>query len=338
LTTIKKILHQRRWQRSMFRFAYGYFLGFIPIIVFLLLKKKKRSALKFSKVALLKQSGLKKTMKHRIGRFLFALSSVFFMTALARPQVPLDNQVIEEKGIDIGLLLDVSGSMKSVDFEPNRLEVARQTMIDFIEQRVGDRLSLIVFGGSAYTRVPLTLDYDILDQSMKTVSTESVGEEGTAIGMAISVGINRLKKSEASSKVLILVTDGENNAGAISPDTASDIAKDLGIRIYSIGVGSDKTILPVNILGITQYQHYEGGLDEALLERIASTTGGKYFRAKDEKALERIFSEIDTLEKSKFEQDHFLQYKELAFYLMPFAIIFWFLGLYFENYRYIHIP
>jgi len=322
----------------MIQFAYWYFLCFIPIVVYLLLKKRQRSALKFSNVTLLKQSGLKKTMKHRIGRFLFALSSIFFFVALARPQLPLENQVVEEKGIDIGLLLDVSGSMESVDFEPNRLEVARKTMIEFVQQRVGDRLSLIVFGGSAYTRVPLTLDHDIIDQSMKTVSTESVGEEGTAIGMAISVGINRLKKSEASSKVLILVTDGENNAGAISPDTASDIAKDLGIRIYSVGVGSDETILPVNVFGQIQYQQYEGGLDEDLLQRIASTTSGKYFRAKDEKALEGIFSEIDTLEKSKFEQDHFLQYKELAFYLMPFAIVLWFLGLYIENYKYIHIP
>lgn len=322
----------------MIQFANWYFLCLIPLVVFLLLKKRKRSALKFSNVTLLKQSGLKKTLKHRIGRYLFAMSSILFLLAMARPQLPLENQSIDEQGIDIGLLLDVSGSMESVDFEPSRLEVARQTMIDFVKQRVGDRLSLIVFGGSAYTRVPLTLDHNIVDQSLKTVSTESVGEEGTAIGMAISVGINRLKKSEASSKVLILVTDGENNAGAISPDTASEIAKDLGIRIYSVGVGSDKTILPVTVFGQTQYQQYEGGLDEALLQRVADATGGKYFRAKDEKALEGIFSEIDTLEKSNFEQDHFLQYRELAFYFIPVAVLLWFLGLYFENYKYLQIP
>lgn len=322
----------------MLQFANWYFLCFIPVALYLILKKRKHVALKFSNVTILKTAGLKKTMKHRIGKYLFAVATVLLLIALARPQLPLNNQVIEEQGIDIGLLLDVSGSMESVDFTPNRLEVARQTLSDFIKERIGDRLSLIVFGGSAYTRVPLTLDHDILLQSLKSVSTESVGEEGTAIGMSISVGINRLKKSEAASKVLILVTDGENNAGSISPDTASEIAKELGIKIYSVGVGSDKTILPVTVFGQTQYQQYEGGLDETLLQRIADTTGGKYFRAKDEKALEGIFNEIDTLEKSKFNEDHYQEHKELAFYLIPIALVVWLLGLYYDHYKFLQIP
>lgn len=318
--------------------ANGYFLLLIPLVAYGLLRKRTHSSLKFSNVEILKQAGFKATSKHKLGKYFITLGAIFLILALARPQLPMQDQAVEEKGIDIGLLLDVSGSMKSVDFRPNRLEVARQTIEDFVKQRIGDRLSFIVFGGSAYTRVPLTLDHQVIQQSLKEVSTESVGEEGTAIGMAISVGVNRLKKSEAVSKVLILVTDGENNAGSISPTTASQIAKEMGIKIYCVGVGSEKTILPVTVFGQTQYQEYEGGLDEKLLQEIANSTDGKYFRAKDEKTLTSVFEEIDSLEKSKFEQDHFQQYHELAFFLIPIGLFLWLLGLYFDHYRYLQIP
>ena len=137
---------------------------------------------------------------------------------------------MHEKGIDIAVVLDVSGSMQSVDFEPNRLAVALETIDKFVQQRPQDRISLIIFAGTAYTKIPLTLDHNIIRESLKEVSTESVNEDGTAIGMAISVGINRLKKSDAVSKIMLLVTDGDNNAGAISPEAASELAKSLALK------------------------------------------------------------------------------------------------------------
>ena len=193
---------------------------------------------------LLKSHGFKNNPIYKLGRYLTALSCVLLIMALARPQLSQNIIPASHRGIDIALILDVSGSMLSVDFEPNRLEVARQTMEDFIEKRSYDRISLIVFAGTAYTRVPLTLDHNIVKESLEDVNTESVDRDGTAIGTAISVGLNRLKKSDSPSKVIILVTDGDNNAGTINPDMASSLAKELGIRVYPIGVGTDKTIMP----------------------------------------------------------------------------------------------
>ncbi|MBC7960945.1 MAG: VWA domain-containing protein [Vallitaleaceae bacterium] len=318
--------------------ANWYFLLLIPFVVYFFLKKRKQSALKFSSVQLLKDKRLKKRHFYKIGKYLILLGTLTLILALSRPQLPMGNRPIEEKGIDIAVLLDVSGSMESVDFEPNRLEVAKDTIQDFIDERVADRIGLVVFAGNAYTRIPLTLDHDILNQSIKEVDVTSVGEEGTAIGMAVSVGMNRLKKSDAASKIMILVTDGDNNAGAIDPATASQLAQELGIKIYTIGVGTDKTIIPVQVFGETRYQEYEGGLNESLLSEIAQTTGGSYYRAKDSDALSNIFEEINQLEKSNFEHDHFRQYNELAFNLMKIALIFLTLGLFLDRYYYIQIP
>jgi len=322
----------------MIIFANIYFLIFIPFVVVAFLRKRKTSSLKFSSVALMKKTSKKVKLKHKIGSYLIIISLLLFIVALARPRIELAEAPIVNEGIDIALVLDVSGSMESVDFTPNRLEVARDTIENFIKQRYGDRLGFIVFAGSAYTKIPLTLDYDILRQSLSNVSVESVKEEGTAIGMAISVGVNRLKKSEADSKVMILVTDGDNNAGAINPETATKLARDLGIKIYSIGVGTDKTILPVEIFGQTRYQEYEGGLNEELLQNIAATTNGKYYRAKDSESLTTIFNEIDELEKTDFEQKHYKQYKELAYNFMKIALVFLVIGVFLDRYYFLQIP
>jgi Ca-activated chloride channel family protein len=265
-------------------------------------------------------------------------SLIILAIAMARPQLPEKIAPIEEKGIDIAMLLDVSQSMQSVDFKPNRLEVSRETIANFIKERPGDRISLIVFSGTAYTRIPLTLDHDILNASLQEISSTSVNEDGTAIGMAISVGLNRLKKSEATSKIMILVTDGDNNAGAINPNTASELAKEMGIKIYAVGVGTDQTIIPVQVLGQTTYQTFEGGLNEELLQNIAQTTEGQYYRAKDTQALSQIFSDINQLEKSSFEKDHFKQYHELAFYLIKIALGLLLVGIFFDRYYFIQIP
>ncbi len=323
----------------MIRFANLYFLVFIPLIIYAFLFIRKKAALKFSSVRLLQSHGMKKTIKHKIGRYLIVLSLVLLTVAMARPQLPEKDARVAQKGIDIAMVLDVSGSMQSVDFEPNRLEVARKTIGDFVQERAWDRISLIVFAGTAYTRIPLTLDHNIVRESLQEIKPESVNQGGTAIGMAISVGLNRLKKSESASKIIILVTDGDNNAGSINPDTAADLAKELGIKIYTIGVGTDKTSIPVkDALGRTVYQNSEGGLNEELLKNVADTTGGKYYRARDKEALSQIFSDINQLEKTDFEKDNFKQYNELAFILIKIALCVLLIGIFLDRYYFIQVP
>ncbi|MCT4597750.1 MAG: VWA domain-containing protein [Vallitalea sp.] len=319
------------------RIANWYLLFLIPIVIYLFMRKKKHSSLKFSNIKLLR-SKRNKNKLYKIGKYLVLASVITMILALSRPQIPKSSLPFIENGIDIAMLLDVSGSMESVDFQPNRLEVAKNTIDDFIEKRIDDRIALIVFGGNAYTRIPLTLDNELVRESVNSVEIASVKEKGTAIGMAISVGMNRLKKSESNSKIMILVTDGDNNAGAIDPITASELAKELDIKIYTVGVGTDKTILPVDFFGVTKYQQYEGGLNEELLTEVAELTGGAYYRAKDNKALSEIFSEIDKLEKTNFEHDNFKEYYELGYELIKLALILLAIGLFFDCYYYIQIP
>ncbi len=320
------------------RIAYWYFLLLIPVVVYFFIRKRKQSPLKFSNVNLLKGKGNRRKYRYRMGRYLILLGSITLIVALSRPRIPKSMNPFMEKGIDIAMLLDVSGSMESVDFEPNRLEVAKNTIDDFVKERLEDRIALVVFGGNAYTRIPLTLDHEMVSSSIRDVDVSSVKEQGTAIGMAISVGMNRLKKSDSASKIMILVTDGDNNAGAIDPMTASQLSKDLGIKIYTIGVGTDKTIIPVEYFGVTTYEEYEVGLNEDLLKSIAKATGGAYYRAKDSKGLSDIFTNINQLEKTNFENDRFREYNELAYILIKIALILLALGLFLDRYYYIQIP
>lgn len=322
----------------MIRLANWYFLFLIPPIVYLFLARKKTATIKFSSVKLLESTGMKKTVKHIIGRIIIMLSLVILVLALARPQLPDDASPFLQNGIDIAMILDVSGSMKSVDFEPSRFEVARKTISDFVEGRPVDRTSLIIFAGTAYTRIPLTLDHNIFRESLQQISSQSVNEDGTAIGMAISVGLNRLKKSDSQSKVMILVTDGDNNAGEITPDTASELAKEMGVKIYTIGVGSDKTIIPVDVFGQTQYRQVAGGLNEDLLNKIAQTTGGQYFRARDPRSMSEIFSNINQLEKTEFQIENFRQYTELAYVLIKIALALLVVGVFLDRYYFLQIP
>lgn len=324
----------------MIRFASWYFLLLIPLLVYLFAYYiwKKKSAIRFSSVRLLQRPGVRRTAKHKIGKYVILAGLTLSAAALARPQLAEPDASIRQEGIDIAMVLDVSGSMQSVDFEPNRLEVARDTMLDFVDKRPHDRIAFIVFAGTAYTRVPLTLDHNVVKGSLAEVSSESVNEDGTAIGMAISVGLNRLKTSEAASKVLVLVTDGDNNAGAINPATAAGLAKETGVKIYTVGIGTDRTILPVQVFGGTRYQQYEGGLDEELLRSIAETTGGRYDRAKDAQALSNIFASIDQLETTEFDRDHFMQYTELAFPLLQIALVLLFVGIFLDSYYFVQIP
>jgi len=322
----------------MIRFAHWWFLLLIPIVMYLFWALKKKRALKFSSVNLLRHSGKSKSIKHKIGKALVLSGLILAIIALARPQTTLKADFIRQQGIDIALVLDVSGSMQSVDFEPNRMEAARKTIDDFISQRVNDRISLIVFAGTAHTRIPLTLDSNIVRESLAGVTTESVGTDGTAIGMAISVGINRLKKSEASSQVIILLTDGDNNTGEIDPITASNLAQELGIRIYTIGVGTDTMIFPVQIFGQTQFQHYPGGFDEGLLMQIAEATGGQYFRAEDPTTLSQVFETINQLERTEFQENNLRVYNELAYHFIKVSLGFLIIGIVLDKYYFVQIP
>ena len=322
----------------MIKFASWQLLLLIPVVIFLFAFTGKKSGLKFSSVRLLQNTQRKKTVKHIIGKILILCGIISALAALARPQSTEKNNNQRLQGIDIAVILDVSGTMQSADFDPNRLEVARKTIDDFITGRTGDRISLIVFAGTAFTRIPLTTDHEVVRQSLAKVTLESVSQDGTAIGMAISVGINRLKKSETASKIMILVTDGDNNAGDIDPVTASRLAEESGVKIYTIGIGSDKLLLPVRVFGMTQYRQYEGGFDEGLLKKIAEITDGRYFRAMDSGSLKQVFETINRLEKTDFENENLMEYTELAFYFIQAALLFLLAGIFLDRFYFVQIP
>ena len=320
------------------RLANWWLLFPAPLVVSLFFLLGRKRGLHFSSVGLLRGARGAGTRKHKIGKTLIMVGTILAFAALARPQTTDSTDFQARQGIDIVMVLDVSGSMQSVDIQPNRLEVARDTIDDFVSQRANDRISLVVFAGEAYTRIPLTLDHGVVRESLANVSIESVNTDGTAIGTAISVGINRLKKSDASSRIMILVTDGDNNAGAIDPQTAGALALEMGIKIYAIGIGSDMLILPVQGFGGTQYQQVEGGFDEELLMKISEATGGQYFRAADADTLERVFDTINQLERTDFQDDNFQEYNELAFPLLMAAIALLILGIFLDRFVFLQVP
>lgn len=244
--------------------------------------------------------------------------------ALARPQ--LKNTTVERnaEGIDIVLVLDISTSMKAEDLKPNRFEAARNVAVDFIDKRLSDRIGLVVFARKSFTVVPPTLDYQLLKQLLNDVQMGIV-EDGTAIGMGIATAVNRLKESEAESKVIILLTDGQNNSGEIDPVTAADLAVTYGIKIYTIGAGTRGTApYPVQdpIFG-KRYQNVKVDIDEEMLTEIASMSEGSYFRATNTERLEEIYNQIDELEKTEIEELIYTDYEDLyPWYLLPaFALI-----------------
>ncbi len=232
--------------------------------------------------------------------FLVGLGLVIL--ALARPHADDDIEEYKKKnieGIDIVLAMDVSGSMLAEDFKPNRLEAAKKVGMDFIAERPTDRIGLVLYEGEAYTKVPLTTDHNLLLHAFEEVETGMVAG-GTAIGTGLVTAINRLAASDAKSKVIILLTDGVNNSGDVEPITAAQIAKEYGIRVYTVGIGQEGMApYPRQTLFGTQMQNMPVEIDEELLQEIAEITGTKYFRAKNQAELEGIYDEIDTLEKSK---------------------------------------
>ncbi len=248
---------------------------------------------------------------------------VLLVVALARPQTVEEQSRTNAEGIDIMLSMDISGSMLARDFTPDRLSVAKEVAAEFIADRYGDRIGLAVFAGEAFTQSPLTTDKGTL-QTMLARVRSGVIEDGTAIGNGLATAINRLRESEAKSKVIILLTDGVNNRGEIAPLMAADIAADMGIKVYTIGVGTiGKAPYPaIDMFGNMTYQMAEVEIDETTLEEIASRTGGKYFRATDAEKLKAIYDEINELEKSKVEVfDTILYHEKFLLYLVAAIVL-----------------
>lgn len=245
------------------------------------------------------------------------------IVALARPQSVSSKQNVSTEGIDIVLLLDVSGSMVAEDFTPNRIEAAKKVAEDFIDGRQNDRIGLVIFSGVSFTQCPLTTDYAVLKNLLHQVKNGMV-VDGTAIGMAIANGVNRLKDSKAKSKVMILLTDGVNNRGEIDPITAAKIAATYRIRIYTVGVGAQgEAPYPVQTPFGIRRQLIPVDLDEKTLSTIAEMTGGKYFRATDNDKLKAIYKEIDKMERTKIEVTAYKRYTELfdTWLLLGFAFV-----------------
>lgn len=295
---------------SIFEYEYVHkemfwLLLIIPILVLWFLYKESHNDknINISDLNNFKQSSFNWVKLFRYLNFFVAMFAiVFIVAALAKPQSPKDVEEYKKKsieGIDVVLAIDVSGSMLAEDFKPNRLESAKETALDFIDERPNDRIGLVVYEGEAYTQAPLTTDHQLLHDLFDEVESGKV-TPGTAIGSGLLTSVNRLRDSDAKSKVIILLTDGVNNSGDIDPLTAAEIAKEYGIRVYTIGVGKNGLApIPVQTMFGTQTQQMEVEIDEKLLKQIANTTDGKYFRARNEKELNYIYDEIDKLEKSK---------------------------------------
>lgn len=239
------------------------------------------------------------------------IALVMIIIAIARPRSSTKMDKIDTEGIDIVLAMDVSTSMLARDFTPDRISAAKDIAIEFISQRPSDRMGIVVFAGESYTQCPLTTDRATLINLMKEVETGLI-EDGTAIGNGLATAVARMHNSDAKSRVVILLTDGVNNSGEITPQTAADIAKTYGIRVYTIGVGANGTApYPVMTPWGVQMQNVEVEIDENLLKNIAETTGGRYFRATDNTKLSEIYSEINKMEKARTTIDSFPIYKEL---------------------------
>lgn len=265
--------------------------------------------------------GVHKTMRQRLYPLMYILrlaTIAMVIIALARPQNARSRQDIQVNGIDIVLDMDVSGSMLAEDFSPNRLEAAKKVAANFILGRRNDRIGLVVFSGEAYTQIPLTIDHKVLLEQMGRLKSGSL-KDGTALGDGLATAVNRIKDSKSKSKVIILLTDGVNNMGSVDPATAAEIAALYDIRLYTIGVGKHG-MAPYpfrNILGGITYQNIPVEIDEALLTSMAKATdGGQYFRATDRSSLQKIFNQIDQMEKTKVEVSQYHQPEDLYHYFL----------------------
>lgn len=316
-----------RFENPLFLFI----LAAIPLLYRFSFREAPRRFVALKYTDLKSLGGAIKTRKHYRG-ILFAVRAIALVLiafALARPQLETGYETVKSEGIDIMLGLDISGSMRAEDFKPkNRLYVAKQVVSDFISRIQDDRVGLVVFAKKSFTRCPLTLDHAVLRTMLKDVQIGMI-DDGTAIGLALATCVARLKDSDAKSKVIILLTDGVNNQGEIDPLTGASLAKAAGIRTYTIGVGKEggaPVPVPTPSGGMTYARNRDGSLyltqlDEDTLKQIASITGGMYYRATDEKALDEIYRRILEMERTAFEVKQFKHRKELAKRILPFAML-----------------
>ena len=299
---------------------YLYLLLLIPVawVWYFFRHNKRNTHLQVSSFNGLKASSWKSWGRHLL--FIFRTLAIgLLIVAFARPQSTASWEDMTTEGIDIVLAMDISGSMLAQDLTPDRLEASKKVAMDFISGRPNDRIGLVIFSGESFTQCPLTTDHQVLQNLFKDVKSGMV-EDGTAIGMGLATAVNRLKESEAKSKVVILLTDGVNNQGSIAPMTAAEIAQQFEVRVYTIGVGTiGKAYSPVAIIG-NQYKYdwAEVQIDEETLMKIAEETGGKYFRATNAEKLAGIYEEIDELEKTRF---NVLKYQRKTEVYLPFLII-----------------
>ena len=296
---------------------------FIPLAVFILLRKRSDPTFTFPSRELVED--LKPTLRVRLKHspvFLRAAALMLLVLALARPQTVMEGTKTISEGVDIVLALDTSTSMLAEDFtlrgsRINRFDLVREVVKEFIQKRKDDRIGMVAFAARAYTVCPLTTDYGWLNENLDRVSVGMI-EDGTAIGSAVASSCNRLRTSKTKSKIIILLTDGVNNAGTISPVMAAEAAKSLGIKIYTICVGR-KGLSPYpfrDAYGRKVYQNIPIEIDEEVLKRIAAITGGKYYLASDSETLRRIYNDINKLEKSTIEHFEYKEYKELFYYFL----------------------
>lgn len=293
-------------------------LALIPIAVywFFQLKKTTIPTIKFSNVSLLKQLQNKRSKYlARLAKYIRIILLILIVLVLARPQLVEHQKDVKSEGIDIMFVMDTSQSMAAEDLAPDRLTVAKKTAQDFIAKRYTDQIGLVVFGAEAFTQCPLTVDYKILLNLLNHVDLSMVGD-GTAIGTAIITALNRLKDSTATSRVMILLTDGENNFGDVTPQKAAELARDLGIKIYTIGIGQEggAPIPYMHPIYGKVYSDFNTYLDEDTLKYISKTTKGFYFRARDAEELSGIYDKINQLEKSEIITTHFTEYDDLFIY------------------------
>lgn len=296
-------------------------------------KRKQQTAV--LKISSLKGFDTSKNWLAKLRPLLFVLRLItlaLIIVAMARPRtVDESTRIKTTKGIDIVIAIDVSASMLARDLKPNRLEALKVVASKFIQARPNDRLGLVEYAGESYTKTPLTSDKNIVLSSLKSIKYNTTITGGTAIGMGLATSVNRLKESRAKGKVIILLTDGVNNSGFIDPKIASELAVEFGIKVYTIGIGSNGMALsPIGILpnGSFQYGNIQVEIDEDLLKQIAETTGGKYFRATSNSKLEDIYEEINKLEKTEIEETKYKSYDELfrplviaAFGLLLFELL-----------------
>ncbi|MFN8258676.1 MAG: VWA domain-containing protein [Bacteroidales bacterium] len=301
----------------------GFLFGLIilvPMVIWYVLKdEKNHTSIQVSTLRAFKTRplGFKNILRHVLfGARMLIIALLIII--LARPQSTNNWENSTSEGIDIVLALDISSSMLARDFKPDRMEASKEVAIEFISGRENDKIGLVVFSGESFTQCPLTTDHAVLINLFKDIK-QGLIEDGTAIGMGLATAVNRLKDSEAKSKVIILLTDGVNNMGAIDPITAANIAKSLGIRVYTVGVGRNGYApYPVPTMFGIQYQNMEVKIDEEILKEISKLTDGRYFRATNNEKLKEIYKEIDKLEKSKIEVKKFSSRNEE---FLPLALL-----------------